>query len=228
MQLTVIMLKDETYRLVTTKDGSHTLVLKEADESYHSLHGAIAESTHIYINCGLKAMKDRTCVNILEVGFGTGLNALLTYAYATHQKVFYHAVEPYPLEQETVRALNYPERLNTGRAIFEKMHEASEGKEICLRPNFFFTNYAAKISAIVLQSGFYDIVYFDLFKPALAPELWETSVFLRLFKACKSGAVLVTYSAKGKVRRAMQEAGFFVERLPGPEGKREILRAVKK
>ncbi len=209
--------------IVTTADGSHSLFVPALDEHYHSMNGAIQESRHVFINVLNQIPKNH--IRILEIGFGTGLNAFLTLL--TGRDIHYTALELYPLSVETACALNYPEMLDTARrANFEHLHSAEWNKAEVITPHF--TLY--KINADFTQYKFpeqYDVIYFDAFSPEKQPEMWSETVFEKLYDAAAPNAVLTTYCAKGAVRRAMQQAGFVVERLPGPPGKREMLRAKK-
>ena len=218
------------YNLFFTEDGSHSIALIDQNESFHSKYGAVAESNYIYINTGLNYKTEKIKnVNILEVGFGTGLNALLTYktSFFDGLNIYYHAVEPFPLESEVYCLLNYPEIVKESREVFLTLHQCVENKEINIANNFIFLKTFEKIQEISLKDNFYDLVYFDAFNPDLEPDLWSESVFEKIFKAMRTEGVLVTYSTKGIVRRAMKSAGFIVEKLPGPKGKREICRAIK-
>ena len=200
------------------------------DESFHSTHGALAESNHIYINTGLNHLiNDYQNINILEVGFGTGLNALLTYEKVKAQKVniLYDAIEPYPLNKDIYSKLNYSQIINSEEKIFFRLHECNENEEVRMSENFVFCKFLKEIQSVSLKTNFYNLVYFDAFNPDLEPEIWSESIFEKIYKAMSSGSILVTYSCKGSVRRAMKSAGFTVEKLPGPKGKREICRAYK-
>ena len=215
--------------LEKTADGSYTLYLPEMDEHYHSVKGALTESKHIFIDMGLKhssALKPR----VLEIGLGTGLNCFLTYLFAeeNRREVHYTGIERYPLEEETLRRLDYPSLVETAyEDHYYAIHRASWGKDEALSP--YFTLH--KIKGDFTQHRFegkYDVVYFDAFAPDKQPEMWEQSLFDRLYEVLDEGGILTTYCAKGVVRRMLQAAGFMVERLPGPPGgKREILRAIK-
>jgi tRNA U34 5-methylaminomethyl-2-thiouridine-forming methyltransferase MnmC len=218
--------------IFTTGDGSNSLYVRSLNENYHSRNGAISESLHVYIRAGflnLKALYNP--VNILEVGFGTGLNAYLTLLECTANNinVNYHAVEPFPLPEEIFQKLNYPEILEVpGQSmLFQKMHQCQNDKPFAINANFILTKIWDKIENLLLQNSFYHLVYFDAFAPEVQKEIWNQEVFNSIFKGMGSGGILVTYCAKGAVRRILHEAGFIVERLNGPTGKREMLRATK-
>ena len=224
-------------QLKITEDGSHTLFVSEIDECYHSTKGAIQESMHIFINAGFKQCV-KPDVNVLEIGFGTGLNAFLTLNLLTTNEeisgkkienkiINYTAIELFPVEIEKVIQLNYPEIIDKNkRTLFEKLHTCEWNKAVKITDNFTLTKLNADFTAIELN-GTFDMIYFDAFSPEKQPEMWSEEMFKKLYLCAAENSVLTTYCAKGSVRRAMQAAGFQVERLPGPPGKREILRARK-
>ncbi len=210
----------------TTDDGSATLYVPELDEHYHSVKGARTESQHIFIDMGLKASAAHA-PRVLEVGFGTGLNALLTLEEAgrSGRPVHYTGIELYPLAWEEVEALHYSDH-----PLFRELHSAPWETDAHLAPCFTLRKTQLDMAHphTSLPAAGYDVVYFDAFAPEKQPEMWDESAFRRLFAAMSSGGVLTTYCAKGAVRRMLQSIGFRVERLPGPPGgKREILRARK-
>jgi len=214
--------------LLITEDGSHTLFVPAIDECYHSTHGAVQESRHIFIEAGLKQCP-KPEIQVLEIGFGTGLNAFLTLIEAERstKRIHYTSLELYPVDVEKALQLNYPEELAAEkRTLFELMHTTPWNKEAEISP--FFT--LEKINTDFTQFDFtkmYDLIYFDAFSPEKQPEMWSLEKFETLYAHCNPGAILTTYCAKGVVRRAMQAAGFIVERLQGPPGKRQILRGLK-
>ncbi len=215
--------------IVTTADGSKTIHLPELAEHYHSIHGAIQEACHVFIDMGLKACPSPS-VHILEMGFGTGLNALLTFLETQRgdQRIHYTAWEAHPVSSLEAEQMEYPTTLGLpeSSAAFKKMHTCSWGKPHNIAPGFVLTKVQADIRAIQ-NTAQYDLIYFDAFSPGVQPELWTEGVFVNMYSTLKNDGILVTYSAKGAVRRAMLSAGFMVERLPGPPGKREMLRARK-
>lgn len=216
-------------KVITTADGSTTIRLEELDENYHSLHGAIQEACHVFIENGL-AMFPEGDVSVLEIGFGTGLNAFITLLEAKKRKlrVDYTGVEAYPVNSEELRQLNYVEELQAGQwsSLFEKMHEVSWETPHEISGEFVLIKQKQSFSDITDKKK-HNLIYFDAFGPQVQPELWTEEIFAKMYAALKDGGVLVTYSAKGSVRRAMQAVGLTVERLPGPPGKREMLRAMK-
>ncbi|MFT4831380.1 MAG: tRNA U34 5-methylaminomethyl-2-thiouridine-forming methyltransferase MnmC [Psychroserpens sp.] len=216
-------------KIITTSDGSKTIQIEDWDEQYHSKHGAVQEAYHVFIKHGLSLFENRK-VAILEIGFGTGLNALITWKEAAkyNLKVAYTGVEAYPVTKEELRQLDYINQLNADAlaAGFEKMHDAPWGKTIKLTDNFTLQKQQKDFMDIVDRDQ-YSLIYFDAFGARVQPELWTETLFQKMYDALGQNGVLVTYAAKGSVRRAMQSVGFNVERLPGPPGKREMLRAVK-
>ena len=219
-------------RLITTKDNSHTLFVPELNESYHSVYGAIQESMHVFIEAGfMHIASGLERINVLEVGFGTGLNAMLTQIEAETMglPVIYTSLESSPLGRDIWEQLNYPRRLcsvdYTG--IFEKIHLAGWGKAEEISRFFSLHKIHGKLEDYSPPGNWFDLVYFDAFSPDAQPELWTCAIFLKLFMAMKPGAVLTTYSVKGDVTRALKAAGFRVGKIPGPPGKRQITRALK-
>lgn len=216
--------------LVATSDGSHSLYLPAVDEHYHSSHGALLESRHVFIGNGYgeAAALQRNRLRVLEVGFGTGLNALLTWqgSRSARLAVAYVAIEPYPLDDDLVALLNYPEQLavTRARAMFEAIHRCRWGSERQLDEHFRLQKCHCSFSQFEPQ-GEYDLVYHDAFSPAVQPEMWTRNVFAKLAGCMSAGAVLVTYCAKGEVRRNLRSVGLEVEKLPGAPGKREMTRA---
>lgn len=215
--------------IITTGDGSKTIQIMDWQEQYHSKHGAIQEAYHVFIKSGLDLFENQE-INILEIGFGTGLNAFITLIEFDKRnlKVNYTGVEAYPVSIEELNQLNYLEELKSlsRKDDFDLMHTSPWGDKVEIVENFNLKKEQIlfkEISAIAE----YDLIYFDAFGARVQPELWTVEIFQIMFNAMKSNGYLVTYAAKGSVRRAMQEVGFLVERLPGPPGKREMLRAKK-
>jgi len=233
----VFYLKNNLERkIITTSDGSKTIFLPEWNEQYHSIHGAIQEANHVFIKHGLhhychsNLSESKSKISILEVGFGTGLNAFITLLEAEklNLKVTYVGVEAFPVKMDEVSELDYPLQLSVEvkADIFIKFHEVSWEEQIAISEGFKLTKRKQDFSEIADLNKF-DLIYFDAFGARVQPELWTETIFQIMYNALKENGVLVTYSAKGSVRRAMQEVGFVVERLPGPPGKREMLRATK-
>ena len=206
-----------------TGDGSHSVELPGRGITYHSRHGAIQESRHIFLQLGYRVVRSDGPVRILELGFGTGLNAFLTFLEG--MPVRYHALEPDPLPLELVTALNYPGLLGRGD-LFLALHEAPWGEWAPLGPLGHLKKTKMSILDFEAEQG-YDLIYYDAFAPDFQPELWTPALLKRLYSMLRPGGIWVSYCSKGEVRRGLAGAGFSVEKLPGPPGKREVLRAVR-
>ncbi|MEO5684036.1 MAG: tRNA (5-methylaminomethyl-2-thiouridine)(34)-methyltransferase MnmD [Chitinophagaceae bacterium] len=220
--------------IIVTTDGSHSIAIPDMGVTYHSTHGAIQESAHVFIKSGLgyTTIKNQSpdIVSILEMGFGTGLNALLTLLEAGSQqlRVCYETVELYPLQSGTFQLLNYCEQLNRLdlKPLFTQMHTCDWDTVIEITPFFSFKKNNCSLLDYTAAKLF-NIIYFDAFAPDIQPELWTSQVFKKLYDGLLPGGVLTTYCSKSLVRKAMSEAGFIVEKIPGPPHKREIVRAIK-
>ena len=220
------------FEIIVTEDGSNTLFVSDLDEYYHSVYGAVQESRYVYIDAGLKLIGGEfQHIQILEIGFGTGLNALLTLLEIKDSQLIvdYDSIEAYPLKEAIWSRLNYPDFFDDPlvSALFTKMHSTDWGQRIQLDKKFTLQKIHAKLEDMMVSESKYHLVYFDAFSPDVQPELWTTEIFRNIYGMMQTSGVLVTYSAKGAVRRAMESAGFKVERLPGPPGKREMLRGKK-
>ena len=221
--------------LFLTEDGSHSVYSEQLGVSYHSKHGAIQETQHVFINAGLEYIlqKSPTEINILEIGFGTGLNAFMTFLESERQPISatinYFAIEAYPLSMEQVFQLNYVEQLDAKiyEDIFLKMHSCEWSEVHPLSKKFNFQKLLMNFEDLDFQNHM-DLIYFDAFAPDVQPQLWEQDLMERMFNALRSQGVLTTYCAKGVVKRTLKSVGFFIEALPGPPGKREMTRAIKK
>jgi tRNA U34 5-methylaminomethyl-2-thiouridine-forming methyltransferase MnmC len=216
-------------QIITTGDGSKTIQLKDWDEQYHSKHGAIQEAYHVFIRSGLDLF-DNTSLDILEIGLGTGLNAFITFLEAEkgNYHVNYRGIEAYPVTWEEASQLEYVAKLNVldKHVYFKQLHTSPWEVPCEIGPFFTITKKKMYFKDIHDQEMF-NLIYFDAFGARVQPELWTVAIFKKMFEALKSKGYLVTYAAKGSVRRAMLAVGFRVERLPGPPGKREMLRAQK-
>lgn len=214
--------------IVRTKDGSSSLYLPELDEHYHSSHGAVQESRHVFIQNGLAHFLDKNSIDILEVGFGTGLNAILSLEVSVKHNlnVCYTAVEPYPLSMSEVDQLNYEGfvRKDIFDNYFRKMHELEAGEWQILKDDFHLKKY----HQVLLEcdsSVQYDLIYYDAFGPRAHPEMWELPALEKAVSQLKKSGIFVTYCVKGSVKRNLKELGMYTEKLPGPPGKREMLNA---
>lgn len=223
--------------IVITGDGSTTIHLPDWDEQYHSKHGAIQEAYHVFIKHGLHFFynsqfisEHQKAISILEIGFGTGLNAFITLLESKKLNVIinYSGVEGYPVSINEINQLNYTDELghDNEKYLFKNLHEKAWKDTHRITPQFLLKKEQKLFHEIEIENEF-DIVYFDAFGARVQPELWTEAIFQKMYNTLKKRGVLVTYSAKGSVRRAMETVGFSVERLPGPPGKREMLRASK-
>ncbi len=219
--------------IITTADGSKTIHLPELNEHYHSKHGAINEAKHVFVKSGFDHILSKNkpgSLDIIEIGFGTGLNAFITFLEAEkiNLPIYYVGVEGYPVALPEAKLMNYPEVLavKEKQQVFDIMHQSLWELPVDITSNFKLVKRKQFFADIIDKNSF-DLIYFDAFGARVQPELWTIEIFKKMYEALRSRGVLVTYSAKGSVRRAMQEVGFAVERLPGPPGKREMLRATK-
>ncbi|MBI3510007.1 MAG: tRNA (5-methylaminomethyl-2-thiouridine)(34)-methyltransferase MnmD [Bacteroidetes bacterium] len=226
-----------------TKDGSPTLFLPEHNEHYHSIHGAVTESKHVFMKMGLEKIQDSRLkiqnsafdklsltnegltISILEIGFGTGLNAFLVNVNAK-ANCDYTSIEAFPLEKEEWSAINYANN-DEEKSVFEELHRAEWNAKIQLSQDFSLTKLETTLEKYSPAEESFDLIFFDAFSPRVQPELWTEEVFRKMFLCLRKNGILVTYCAKGQVRRNMKAAGFEVERTEGPPGKREMLRAFK-
>ena len=213
-----------------TEDGSHTIQIPEWGVTYHSTHGAIAESLHVYIDAGLNYLLQKqknTFLNILEMGFGTGLNALLSLQWANQHgiPINYTSIEKDPLNQEAYTALNYGDLLQMGHELLA-LHDAEWNLIVKMNELFSLEKQRIDLQSFESTQKFH-CIFFDAFSPVEQPELWTTEIFQKLYSMLFPGAVLVTYCSKSAIRRAMQDAGFQVTKIPGPRGKREMVRATR-
>ncbi len=215
--------------LIITSDGSSSIHIPEWDESYHSIHGAVQEAYHVFIKSGLEYIEEKN-IAILEIGLGTGLNCFITFLEAQKNNLIidYTGIEAYPINQNERKHLNYVSELKAEnhQGIFDNIHDSNWDKKNRLSTNFSFTKCQKKFQEISSENDF-NLIFFDAFGPKVQPELWTEALFQKMYNSLQPYGVLVTYSAKGSVRRAMQKVGFKVEKLSGPPGKREMLRAVK-
>ena len=216
--------------IIVTKDGSTTIYFPDINETYHSKFGAILESNHVFIDMGLKLFSDKPEVSILEIGFGTGLNALLTIIESAKNKqnIFYTGVDAYPVALTEIQQLNFVSELNNQieQELFDKMHTSNWDEQIKLTDHFNLTKKEQFFQQIDDQNVF-DLIYFDAFGYRIEPELWSKTIFEKMYRALKPNGVLVTYACRSSIKLDMISIGFKVEKLPGAPGKREMLRASK-
>ena len=220
-------------KIIKTNDGSDTLYNKELDETYHSLHGSVTESKHVYIKAGLDSVvtdKKNKTLNILEVGLGTGLNLLLTLKYARKNniKVRYHAIEPFPLDNTILKKLDFNNKLEGfDKKVYEKIHHPKNLEPVELSKNILFTKSITRLEQISFESEKYDLVFFDAFAPSKQPDIWSKENFSLIKDAMKKSGVIVTYSSSGKLKNILKDLDFKIETLAGPKGKKEMTRAIK-
>ena len=215
--------------IIITDDGSTTIRIPEWDENYHSTHGAIQEAKHVFIKNGLDLFQSQDSISILEIGFGTGLNAFITFLETINkEKVNYVGVEAYPISQEEIAQMNYVSELDSEmyQEIFDKMHSCDWEKQETISENFHLTKRKQFFQDIEDKNQF-DLIYFDAFGFPLQPELWSEVIFKKMFDALLPKGTLVTYACRSSIKNAMLSVGFSIEKLPGAPGKREMLRATK-
>ena len=213
-----------------TADGSHTLYVGALDETYHSKHGAIQEAVHVFINAGLSYF-DKPKLKVLEIGFGTGLNAFLTLLEVKKKiiEISYTGIEAFPLEKDVIGQLNYVTELNSSneeKILFNKLHEVAWESYQKITANFKLNKTKVELDDFETTEQF-DLIYFDAFGPRVQPEMWTVAIFEKLYNCLTPNGILVTYCAKGSVKRGLKAVGFEIEALPGPPGKREMTRALK-
>ncbi len=215
-------------QIIVTEDGSHTFYIPEMDEHFHSVHGAIQESSHIFIRNGLQRCRKKK-IFIFEAGFGTGLNVLLTLMNRGDREIHYYSIEKYPLTSEEYEELNYPDLTGAGfKDIFFEMHRCEWNRQEQIIPGFSLMKIKADLLEINFSIlPFFDLIYYDAFAPSKQPELWDEKIFTAIAHHTSPHGIFVTYCAKGEVRRSLTRCGFNMQRLPGPPGKKEILYGEK-
>ena len=218
------------HEIIITQDGSSSIYIPELYETYHSKFGAIQEAKHVFIKNGLDLFEDGSGISILEIGFGTGLNALITMLEAENRnlKINYVGVEAYPIALDEILQLNYVKQLESPekQVDFEKMHASNWEEEIAINSNFRITKRKQFFTNISDENTF-DLIYFDAFGFTVQPELWNEAIFEIMYKSLKSRGILTTYACRTSIKNSMQHAGFQALKLPGAPGKREMLRALK-
>ncbi len=220
--------------IIKTKDGSHSLLVPEMNETYHSTHGAVTESQYVFIDKGLRFFYEKypeaKTIHVLEVGFGTGLNALLSCLYAEQHEVnvVYRSLETNPIDASLTDQLNFHEQLPTAaKPIYDRLHRADWGKEVIISTHFSLEKIQRPLQDYQAPAGWIDLVYYDAFAPSRQPDMWHPALYARLFDGMKTNGVFVTYCAQGQFKRDLKATGFDVEKLPGPPGKAEMTRGVK-
>ena len=215
--------------IIITDDGSTTIRIPDWDENYHSTHGAIQEAKHVFIKNGLDLFQKQDSISILEIGFGTGLNAFITFLETLNkEKVNYVGVEAYPISTEEIAQMNYVTELQATQyqAVFDKMHSCDWESQQNITENFILTKRKQFFQDIADKEQ-YDLIYFDAFGFPLQPELWSEAIFKKMYEALLPKGTLVTYACRSSIKNAMLSVGFSIEKLPGAPGKREMLRATK-
>lgn len=216
--------------IIITNDGSTTIHIPDWNENYHSTHGAIQEAKHVFIKNGLDLLQNQKSISLLEIGFGTGLNAFITFLETLDkEKVNYVGVEAYPISSEEIAQMNYVSELQATQyqVIFDKMHSCDWESQQNITNNFILTKRRQFFQDIDDKEQ-YDLIYFDAFGFPLQPELWSEVIFKKMFDALLPNGVLVTYACRTSIKNAMLSVGFSIEKLPGAPGKREMLRAIKR
>ncbi len=219
---------DSDNKLILTEDGSHTIISGRFDVSYHSKFGALQETQTVFIDAGLDYLVSRGYrnIDILEMGFGTGLNVIMTYIAIKGIQINYTTIEAYPLSKLEYQELNYPTIIPLDEkqtSVFLQMHSVPSDQELHLSDKFTFTKHIVKLEEFDSNKK-YDLIYFDAFAPTSQEELWTEEIMKKLYNMCNPNAILVTYCAKGSFKRTLRAAGFKVEALEGPIGKREMTR----
>ena len=219
-------------KIIKTSDGSDTIFNQDLNETYHSLNGSIKESELVYIRNGLEFFLDKKTtdsVRLLEIGFGTGLNFLLTKIFMEerNEKLFYHTLEPFPLPSGLLKKINYIEKLGEGyRDIFDNSHRSRPNETVNINEKITFLRSDLTLESIKFSKK-YDVIYFDAFAPSRQPEIWEKENLKKIYSQMNLDSILVTYCSSGQFKRDLRGVGFDVDVLPGPVGKREMVRAIK-
>lgn len=217
--------------VIETADGSKTIRIIELDENYHSSHGALQEALHVFIKNGLLEFKDKPQISIFEMGFGTGLNSFLSAIKAAelNLKIQYSGVEAFPVNEEELIQLEYAKLVGDENIdLYTKLHSVPWGEFSTISDHFTLKKIQSELQILELEVESFDIIYYDAFGPRAQEEMWSVELFQKMYDSLKTGGFLVTYCAKGQVKRNMKAVGFTIEPLPGPPGKREMTRAWKK
>jgi tRNA U34 5-methylaminomethyl-2-thiouridine-forming methyltransferase MnmC len=217
--------------IIVSKDGSHTLNIPEMNETYHSTNGALTESRHVFIDKGINKVTNNE-INIFEVGFGTGLNAITTLEWLTKnsdRKVIYHSIEAFPVSPDLIEQLNYNQLFDFDKSadIYTRLHQVKWEEQIVITSQFELLKIHKKLENHSLNQDYYDCIYFDAFAPNKQGELWELKILKKCYQSLKIGGRFVTYCAKGQLKRDLKALGFSIKMEPGPPGKREMTTAIK-
>lgn len=220
-------------KIIITSDGSHSLEMEEWGETYHSIHGAIQESNHVYIEQGLMRFMHQDEIKIVEFGFGTGLNAFLTMVQimAQQKALIYHTIEAFPLQKQEYEILDFPVHFpdfKQGKQVFTAMHEVPWDVANQLHTQLVIKKLLASFETVALTKDYFDLVYFDVFGYQFQPHLWSEAIFKKAYDSLKQGGTLVTYACRTPIKRNMEAAGFTLEIVAGPPGKREMTLAHKR
>ena len=216
--------------IIKTSDGSKTIRIIDLDENYHSHHGALKEANHVFLTQGLAYLNQHDEISIFEMGLGTGLNAFLTAVEAENKnlKIKYTGIEAFPVNSEEINALGYEDLLEgCYNEIFHKIHDSNWGDFELITKTFSLCKIHDRIENVTLENDSFDLIYYDAFGPRAQDEMWSVDLFQKMYDSLKKGGILVTYCAKGQVKRNLKQVGFKIEALPGPPGKREMTRAIK-
>ncbi len=214
--------------IILTEGGSNSIYLPEMDETYHSTHGSIQEAQYVFLKNGIHRVFSSE-LSVFEVGFGTGLNALISLIHSSEkQKIHYHSIEAFPVEMELIEKINYCSILGEEyKNDFFKMHSVEWGSAHQISTAFSLLKIQEKIQGYSLNEKFYDIIFFDAFGPRAQSEMWTEEILAKMYKGLKKGGFLTTYCAQGQFKRNLKSVGFSVEAIPGPPGKREMTLAWK-
>ncbi len=216
-------------RIIKTADGSTSIFVEELNEYYHSVHGARSESEHVFIQYGLAQIKGKNSIKLLEVGFGTALNALLSCLYAMQNGICieYHAIEAFPLQKNEIEALQFANNKEES-AIFSKIHQADWNKKQIITDQFIIFKEDKKLQQVNLPLSYYDVIFYDAFSPNVQPEMWTAKILQKITAAMQKNGVFTTYCVKGEIKRILKSQGLEIIKQIGPKGKREILNAIKR
>lgn len=218
-------------KIIVTADNSKSLLIPELNETYHSINGALNEAQHVFIKNGLEQIVSENPIRIFEMGFGTGLNALLTLNYIKNTPIYiaYKTIEKYPVDFETIKELNHPLTANLTelQTAFNEMHTSSWNQIIEITEQFTFEKIKGDLISTDIGNETYHLIYYDAFAPKVQPDLWDVVIFKKMYASLVPSGRLVTYCAQGQFKRNLREAGFIVTNVEGPVGKREMTIAIK-